>query len=553
MGAMALQATRPQIEGLQGEWILEVTISGSPFRFGTISVEVEQDVGADIKFFEGLSPITLGLSSQGSPDFSVPISLDAGESWAAIVASYNTFERAPAVLRRIFEGQTLEETRVVIQGTVEGLAYGEENGEISFNIVRRARTQSRMFPSPGMTVDLTTWPVRVGFQLDPTIIGTSYPIVIGAPGTRPAGAAGSIPRPGNEALLVEEGNPDSRMLIAGHKVAATSVTIFDFTEDGTVPVSIHPILTVEDGVGRTVSMVDMQASGITIEFGRLYFVGWLIEDGGGLPNPKGGGVLRGAGDLIEWVIQTWTDIRIDAARFGGIRERLNAYKIDTYLNVPIDPMAWLNSEIIPLLPIEPRQGEEGLYWYMRRWDATSSDAVARLDADLGQVQRESLVTTESAQVVNEVTVRFGPDRATGRFALMVVVGADDQTRSNDEIESGLVTTDSRMLGGYRAQLSQSIYGRQSLEVEAASVWDIATAALIGQDIIAEQSLPRRFVDYSGGTDLEAFDIGQILILNDSAVQLLDVIVQVLDITVGGPDIILHLELFDDPVLSERLT
>jgi len=544
---MAIQPTRRSLLSLQGEWILEIFIGGSPFRFGTVGTDVTRDGGDSIRFFEGLDPITQKLSSEGSADFSVGITMQAGDKWGEIIAKYNMIERSPAILRRIFAGQTLEEARIVAEGTIEGFAYGEENEKVKFAIVRRSRTQSRMLPSPGMVVDDTTWPVRGGFALDPSIIGAYYPIIIGAPGTRPGG----VPLATTEALLVEEGNPDPRLLIAGHKVDATTVLIFDYTDDGAVPTAVRTVFTTTDLVGREISYCDMQGSGLTMDNGRIYYVGWL-STGGGLLNPVGGGVLRGAGDVIDWFIRTWTDIRIDASRFGPIKELLNAYKIDAYINEPIDPVAWLNANVFPILPIEPRQGEEGLYWYMRRWDATSSDSVARLDADNGQIQRASMVTTESSQVVNEVTVTYGPDRGTGRGAFRRIVGAQDQTRADDEIESGLVTTDSRMLGGYSAALSQSIFGRQPLTIIANSVWDDSTATRIAQDIIAEQALPRRFVDYRGGADLESFNIGDIIVLNETAVGLIDVVAQILDITVGGADIMLAFEIFDDPVVSERL-
>ena len=544
---MALHPTRRALLGLQGEWILEVFVGGSPFRFGTVSVEVTRAGGDSIKFFEGLQPITQALSSEGSADFAVPIEIDAGEEWGAIVGRNNVIERSPAILRRIFAGNTLDEARTVIEGVVEGFAYGAPNERIQFSVVRRARTQSRQLPSPGMVVDETTWPVRAGKDADPSVFGAYYPIVIGAPGTRPGG----VPFASTEALLVEINNPDPRILIAGHKVNAATVTIFDYTDPGSIQTATIAVETTVDGVGREISFVDTQGSGLTVNEGRIYYCGWLAS-GGGLVNPKGGGLLRGAGDVIEWMIQTWTDIRLDASRFGGIRERLTAYKIDTYLNDPSDPMAFLNGSVFPILPIEPRQGEEGLYWYMRRWDATAADAVARLDADAQQIQRASMVTTESEQVVNEVTVSYAPDRGTSRHNFRRIVGAQDQTRPNDEIQAGLVTVDTRMRGGYRAALSQSIFGRQSIEITADAVWDDATATLIGQDIIAEQALPRRFVDYSGGTDLEAFNIGDIVILNDSEVFLFDVVAQILDITVGGPDITLAFELFDDPVVSDRL-
>lgn len=544
---MALQPTRRQLRGLQGEWILEVFIGGTPFRFGTVGVEVDRAGGDSVKFFEGLGEISMGISSQGSPDFSVPISIDVGDNWGEIVSRYNVIERSPAVLRRLFLGQTLGESAIIIQGQLESFGYGEPNEPVSFNIVRRSRTQSRQLPSPGMVVDDTTWPVRGGQTLDPTIIGAYYPIIIGAPGSRP----GASPLAATEALLVEEDNPDPRLLIAGHRVKQTIITIFDYTDSGTVPTALRTVLETVDGVGRTISYVDMQGSGLTMAEGRIYYAGWSAGTGG-LPNTKDTGALRGAGDVIEWIIQTWTDIAIDGPRFAGVRELMNAYKIDTYINEPIDPMAFLNAEVFPYLPVEPRQGEEGLYWYFRRWDATSKDAIARLDADTRQLQRASQISTESAQVVNEVTVMYGIDRNTGRHAFRRIIGATDQTRSDDEIEAGLLTTDSRMLGGYRAALSQSIFKRQPIEITVDSVWDDSTATRIGQDIISEQALPRRFVDYSGGTDLEAFKVGDIVILNDTAVQLIDVVAQIADVTIGGPDIILHFELFDDPVVLDRL-
>lgn len=539
--------TRRSLLGMKGEWLVEIFISGSPFRFGTAPVDVTTTAGDVVRFFEGLDEQTLSASSEGSPDFSIAVAIDAGEEWGKIIGRAGVIERAPATLRRYFDGQILEESRLVLEGTVENFAYGEASERIQFDIVRRARTASRMLPSPGMVVDDTTWPVQPLWQFDEKIVGSFYPIIIGEPGS------GSTTKAATEALLVETRTAfsDERLLIAGHKVSAAAVTIFDYTDEGTPPSASISVSTQKDKVGREISYCQMSGSGITVDPGRVYYVGWPSQ-GGGLLNANGAGALRGAGDVIAWIVQTWTDIPIDGARFAGVRELLNAYKIDTYINEPVDPMAWLNAEVFPLLPVEPRQGEAGIYWYMRRWSATASDAIARLDADAEQIQRESLITTQSSQVVNEVGVAYGPDRSTGRHNFRVILGAESRTRPNDEIEAGLVTTDDRMIGGYRAALSQSIYGRQPLELAADAVWDPATAVLIAQDIIAAQALPRRYVEYSGGSDLESFEIGDVIVLNDSSVQLLDVVAQVLDVTFGGADVVLSLELFDDPVVSDRL-
>ena len=95
--------TRRSLLGKQGEWLLEVFISGVPFRFATAPVEVTRTIEADVvKFAEGLDEQSIPVSSDGSPDFSIPISVDAGDDWAKIVGSYGTIERSPAVLRRVF-------------------------------------------------------------------------------------------------------------------------------------------------------------------------------------------------------------------------------------------------------------------------------------------------------------------------------------------------------------------------------------------------------------------------------------------------------------------
>lgn len=546
------QLRRSDILGKRGHWLLDFELNGRPFRFATAPLLIARDDGSELFYQEGLQDFSHSLTGEGSTDFTIPIELDASENWEVLVANFVTLERAPAIVRRYFEGQILEEARVVVRGQLQGFAYGERLERVTFNVVRRIRTRGRMFPTPGMVVDEDTWPVRALWNVPETILGAFYPIIVGAPGTT-AGVTGG--NPATDGLMVEQraATLGDRLMIAGHRVQATSVTVHDYTDE-TAPISnVIAVQETTDLVGRIISYCDLTVFGAAIQPGDVFYVSWDANgNGGGLKSTTTNGLLRGGHEIIVWLYETWTDTDIDDPSFSAHADFLNAYKFDTFINEPIDPEEWIQSEIIPFLPIAPLEGAEGLYFYRRRFNASRTEAVARLDADTQRISRGSAITTQSTQIVNEVTVEFQPDRSTGRFRSRVTISADDLTRGEDELEAGLLENDVRIQASYRARLSRQRFDRQSISIQLNAVWDEPTAVRIATDIISEQALPRRFVDYVGETDLEAFGIGDIVILNDTSVELIDVVALILDMTVGGPDVVLHFELIDDPIQLERL-
>ncbi len=543
-----MSTSRTGLLGEAGEWLLLFTVAGQTFRFATAPVEVV-DGSHTHRFAEGLSELRQALASDGSSTSSIRVEVVAGESWDEIVANFASIERSRCELRRFFDGQQLSQTRLVLAGFVRGFAYGEEDQPISFSIVRDVRIYSRMLPTAGMLADRTTWPVRLtgGWTIDESIIGSSYPLVIGFPGAFGATGEECV----YEGLLVEVGGTParlSRVLIAGHRVQATVIHLCDFTDDINPAFDDRPVLETTDRVGRTISYVEVGTGLPSPDPRRVYYVGHTLATGGGLLNPRTGGVLRGAGDVLEWLLEVWTDIKVDSARFAAVKPRLNRYKIDTYVSEPTSPLDLID-KFLGFLPVTPRTGEDGLYYYLRPLDATSIDAVAHLSADAGQVDRATLIQSASDQIVNEVTVEFAPIELTGRYLGRITISADNGVRV-DELDPRL-TTDSRILGNYRAKLSQGLYGRQPITISLDDVFDEATAVLVAQDIIAEQALPRRFVDYRGGTELEAFDPGNLITMTDSTVRLDLEVALVLDLTVGGADVLLHLELLDDPTTLRR--
>lgn len=537
--------TRGQLTDTVGHWLLDLHLGGRVLRFATAPVYVPTDAGPEVQYREGLADFDQGQSSEGSADFAVPQSLDVGDAWAEFSARFLIMERSRAVIRRWYEGQTLEEARVLIDGFVSGFGYGEPDEPVSFTVARLVWNHSRMMPTAGMVVDETTWPVRAGFETDEKILGSWYPMIFGRPGN----IGGDIV-PATEGLLVEWRNAppnDRRLLIAGHRVAAAEVTVFDFSDEDEPASEVLPVVHEADAVGRVCALVDT-SGGLTIEMGRVYYIGW---NGAGLS--QGIEALEGAGDLIEWILRTWTDVQIDAARFASVRDRLNAYRLSPYtMNSQVDPSEWLSAEVLKLLPVEPQQSVDGLWYRMRRLTATKADSKARLNADNGRIQRASDIVSESDSIVNEVTVEFAPDRSTNRYRRRVVVGPVDKGRPKDELQPGLDGIDSRFVGSYRAQVSFQQFRRQPLTIQAGACYDPATAVRIARDTVDAQALPRRAVQYTGEIELDAFTEGDVITLNDTSVGLIDVLAEVRDIVTGGPDVGLDLLLFDDPARLERL-
>lgn len=528
--------------------LLEVEVGGQVMRFATEAVEIETAAGDTLVYLEGLGELELGTSFDGSSDAAIEVELDSDVAWSTVIAQHVRVERAPATIRRWVDG-VLEDAEVLLTGRVAGLNYGEQGEPVSFAVVRQLRSSSREIPPIGATIDSTTWPSRAGtYETDEKVLGVPYPVVFGTPGN----IGGEIV-PATEAMLVEKDTavlfPSSRLLIAGHRVVAATVTIFDTTDEGLIVSNSATVVHEQDAVGRWCALVDPEAAGFaTVDHGRSWYVGW---DGVAFSGGRPGGIT-GAGDLVEYLIRTFTSTRLDAGRFAAVRELLNAYRIDLAVvgaRVTVDELL---AEVLPLLPVEPRQGADGLWFRPRRVVASAADVVARLDADVGAVDRASPIRWESGDVVNEVTIEYAGERGSGRMLRRLTVGARGGG-SPDALDPGLPGTDARVVGSYRARLSQQLFGEVlPLLISAPSVYDPATAARIARDAIEQRALPRRAVGYTGGPEYLALQEGDVVILNDSAVGLADVYAEVRDAVAGGPTVGIPLLLLDDPVMLERL-
>lgn len=521
----------------RAHWLLELEVNGAWRRYASAGLEVTSYDGTTYRYREGVDPLNVALSSAGSVDAAQGITLYAEDQWDELARLGVVMSRSRAVLRHWVEGTALEDALVIIRGRVYGWTYEERHQPVRFSIRRSVRELSRTFPSPGMVVDSTTWPVRAGYTFDAEIVGMYYPIVIGNPGLVSAGVTVAA----TEALLVELHGTltDHRMLVAGHRVATTTVDIYDYTDDGAPASASRTVNHTEDRTGRTIAYVNMAGSGLTIDKSRTYYCGWRTPALAGAQ-----GTIRGAGDVIVWMYETWSDVQIDRARMAAVLEFLNRYKVDVRINEPTD-VSWVSSVLLPHLPVEPVEGEEGVWFRRLVWRQKSSDVVGRLDADLGQAERVSPVVVVDDNVINEVTVEYRNDRYLGGYRSRIIVGGDTDHRTADELQPGLATADARYMSNARAKVSQGQYGRRPVTVALDWTWDTSTAVQVALDVIDQHALPHRAVSYAGELWLSRWSEGDVLELNDTRVGLVNVRARVADVSITDSTATLMLQIIDE--------
>lgn len=533
--------TRVGRMGLYPEWLLDVTVAGQVVRLATSSVTVSRRRGDAVRYQEGLRDPRAALASMGSGSASMTLRIDATEAYDRLVGLFDSLARGQAVVRRWLPGQTLEDAAVILEGAVRRYRYGERGESISVTVATMQAEVATLIPLPTMAVDATTWPVRSGWITDETVVGAYYPVVLGCPGADDGSAAAST-----AALVVETDGASTadRLLVAGHRVAATSVEVFDYTDDAAPEQATLSVVETVDLLDRRVSVVEVgTAFTAAVAPGRVYYVGWPA-DGGGLLDPVTGAAMRGLGDVLRWLIDRCTGRRFDRDRAAASMPRLNRYLVDTHLNVPTNPQDLITA-LLQDLPVEQRLGPDGV-WFFVRPVAAQAEAVAwRLSVDHGEVQRSSDLEVDATAIANEITVEYGPDRDTGRLLHRVVI-TGDTAAEYDPFQAVPTGTDDRVVGTYRARVSMHDHGRRPLLLQLWHTWDRATAVQVGRDILEERALPRRFVDLEGGPEIEEIAPGSVGELTDTAMGLTAARCLVLDTTVGGAEVRLSLEILDDP-------
>jgi len=258
--------------------------------------------------------------------------------------------------------------------------------------------------------------------------------------------------------------------------------------------------------------------------------------GGGLKY-RGDRLLRGAGDVLDYMLSRHYSGQVDAARVAAAQAYLNRWKIDAWIEEPVNVWDWLESEVLPLLPVEMRESPDGVYPAIIRYDVTGSDSRGSLIGGQNAV-RDSVVSYTSSDVINEVIIKYRPVRDTWQGQRTITAQAEQVSidAPNTQLGTAFSTNqpgwygapDVRVLGNQRAALSQAKYGLKSKEIKAGALWDTASAILTATWILDRYALPRRRVRYRVLED--RWDVGDVLLLTDDEVSISEALAIVTDVT-----------------------
>ncbi len=410
--------------------------------------------------------------------------------FAAVAVSANPLS-GTGILSRVGANGT---SKVVFRGRFTRTAYGGTQDPVEITLSRSSLDDTALIPSayeltlplPGQDflrvfhtalkganhpyLDETNWTGAPASR----DIGRTYPLIFGGPG--------DANHPGSPCVIVDQPSGDYQIMMAGHSVTPQSfewwypqaVIVGGVGTGETVikqiSMTASDITHIEDARGRVVAVftIDPAADSVDLDVDRVggYFMAWT----GGKAAPDG------AGDVIARVMRS-SSVRMDFQRSAAALNRLNAYKLDGYIDEQVPPLEWVTRTLMPLLPASLHTGPDGLVMRLWPW-LDGGDAAAHHITTGTDFAPASLVqyTTASAGTVT-LKYKWQPD--VSDYAAAVTASADES------------------LWGVVAGPLNS----RTEKLETRAVWDDGTARRIVQDRVRYGAIPSRTRRYTCDPDL----------------------------------------------------
>lgn len=485
-------------------WIVELDVDGNTFRWSTRRLEITTADGDIIVCAPGLSQEP--QLSQGE-EISVQI-VDPSQDWTQ---RPERIELSPSRLLLWRQGTVYERAEVYSYGHAATPTYGPR-GRLSWDIRTDDSDDGLQMPDILAVVDDSTWPVTLSpvHSIPEEAEGVHYPIIMGYPGYV-AGRATPYP-------VVP-------VPIAQWAAAAFGTTYYAVGERP-LPVvgsDVYVENVESDLRGWLTAAVatDLLGRRITVVPAGSTFPGSITEKKSiyaGFSAAEGGGLYRGAYDVIEWLLRTWGGTSaIDWTRMRDA-EWLNRYQVDTWINAPTRPWEWLQATLLRQLPVTVQRSTRGRYLERDRYTASAADALGSLDTARNEWSRDSDISWADIDVANEFTAEFRIQRSGVATARRIL------TSSTENVGQRVYGTgDERVSADSRCVLSQSRYGlRQSSPIKLGWTWDEGTALAVLQDEAAKRALPWREVSgwVRDGADMRT---GDVYLLTDDEMGLADTV------------------------------
>lgn len=515
-------------------WLLEIDWLGKTIRLAErLESAPFGPQGSSVDFLPGLDvggsvdqALDLFSDSSSLPSVALTMHLGGLVDVPAEIARGRDFSAAKGVLSLWARGdrEDRQDRIVVVSGRFRSPEYGDASEPITATLEELPATEPDLIPAAADRIEPETWP-----DAPQSSALHWYPQIIGSPG---AGATY-----GSAAFAVDFVSAGKRhLLIAGHKVAAPSVSILN-ADDGSVDsLSVSHI---QDGRGKTVAVVNLLGSAVTVSDSGSYWCKWPVDAGGFADHS--GEPVSGAGSALRWLLER-SSLRWDRGRVAAAVDYLNAFRVDFAIQPQpdqrVDPWDFIQQHLLPILPITPSHATAsgGLGLVLWRFDARSGDEVAHIMSDDAQVVRRSAVSySDLDALANEFRLSFAWNAESNK-------PTSSYTMSGDE----LVIADGASSNNF-CRVSRNRYGSRVKELGSEVVYDDATAAKICSWWSRAFSLTSRAITYSAPATLGYLELGDPVLLTDDKLSMFDQLGLVTAIRwVAGREIELTIRVIEDP-------
>ena len=525
--------SRSELRAGRFYWLLDFSFAGKTWHLSEEEVLATVD-GKRLQYHAGLD---LGGSLTDQIDWfsdspqprSVNVTLTLPADVPGLVAQGHDLGGSVGKLALYLHGSG--RSLVVLDGVLRDPEYETKDDPITGSLEELPFADTALWPPADAYVNAA----RFTGTIADSALDERYPWILGTPGGTDAY--------GSPGLMVGTYTGAAWLLLAGHRCEASKVWIRNKTEGDADRFTVEHAS--EPGGSRLVAYADLNEAGtsITVNTDDEYQVSWNEDapnSGGGVISPRGG-TMRGAGEQLRWWLQR-SSLRWDSGRVQAVQGYLDSFLIDSAAiaspDSRIKPWSWIEDHLLPILPISPRIGPEGVYFALWRQDA---EPVASLSVDRGDAVRASPVSyTSRDDVANRFTLSYRHSTLTDKITARAVIGGD-----LDEIATGAVTANAL------CRISAARYGNRPRELMSEVVYDGATASRVLSWMAGFYALQHREivldVDSSSWGYLEP---GDAVTVTDSTVGLRDALAWVTSVPwAPAPVISLRLLVLSNPAIT----
>lgn len=450
--------SRAQIVGKQVHWLLDIEYAGRSWRFSQGEWDVtDAATGTVLHYSDGIvGNLTyeqeVDLFEQSISVASVALDVQWGVDVAALVADGHDLAAATGELSKWIEGTDYADRRVILVGRVSDPEYGGPGISVTFSLEEGVFDDTGSIPEDSAEVNELTIPSTS--DLSSRFYGLAYPVIIGRPGYLggPATASGRVT--GSQSVWRQNVTNWHQVVIAGHHVQADYVLV---NHDDYTGGYIFKVTNSYDNLGQEIAVIaggTTAATSGTVTDARTgasvtwydsldhatpaangfggtgakdysLFVAWydpVTQTNGGAE--RGGKLVRDAGDVLEYVLG-FSSLRLDRNKINALKPLIANFKIDCTIDQWCSPWAWLESELLPLLPVSVACGGGGAHFIYWNYAATEADAVATIDGDRDpSIEFAERIKYDASQVKNHFTMRYAKSIRTDSFTKVARLGRE---------------------------------------------------------------------------------------------------------------------------------